>query len=163
MKKKLLTTYEGNTYDILLNISGWTGKTSITINGETEENVQKLPQTFGCVIYPISLGEKEAQLIMRSGKLSVAVDGVSIEDGKAVDRGVKPPWWIYIFTVICAVLVFVGGGIGAAAGAGLGMFSYLFACKKDKSNAAKFFVALGSTVAAWVIWLVVAVLISSAL
>ena len=163
MKKKLLTTFEGNTYDILMNISGWSGKTSITINGETKENVQKLPQTFGCVIYPILLGEKEAQLVMRNGKLSVAVDGVSIEDGKEIDKGVKPPWWIYIFIVINSVLVFTGGGLGAAAGAGFGMFSYLFACKKEKSNTAKFFVALGCTAAAWVIWLIAATLVSSVL
>jgi|GEM_PF-4223112 len=159
MKKRLSTTYEGNTYDILLNISGWSGKSSIDINQETYENVQKLPSTFGCNIYPIRLGETDAQLVMRNGKLSVAVDGVSIDSGQEVDTGVKPPWWIYIFLALCGILIFTGGGIGAAAGAGFGMYSYLFACKKDKSTTSKFFVALGSTLAAWILWFSIAALI----
>lgn len=155
MKKKLSTTYEGNNYDITLKISGFTGKSTIIINDEVFENVQKQSGTFGCVIYPIKFGETNAELVMRNGKLSVAIDGISTEDGQEVDRGVKPPWWIYIFLVLCGILVFIGGGIGAGAGFGFGTYAYIYACKKDKNNTQKFFIAFGSTIAAWAIWLLV--------
>ena len=89
--------------------------------------------------------------------MDVVIDGISQTSNEQVDvkKATKIPWWIWPFIIASAVLVPIGGAIGAFLGIASAMFCLSFGRNTSVSTILKVLACLGTTVGAWVIYFLI--------
>ena len=73
---------DGINHDVLFKSSAWSGKQTLTVDGNTIPLKQSFAQTFTGAEYPVQIGSKICQLAVVGSKADIAVDGRFIGSGK---------------------------------------------------------------------------------
>jgi len=149
MKRNWNITVDGHTYDVAFKRSEWTGKQTLTIDGE-EMNVGTA-KAFKQTEVPIKFGDTDAILSMVNGGADIIVDGKSVLTGEEYVKPKKAPWFTWVFVVICVAIPIctLGGALPVLIGLLSAGGCYKIGVSGKMKSVVKFILMLLIAIVAW--------------
>lgn len=151
MEKRWTIPVDGINHDVLFKSSAWSGKQTLTVDGNTIPLKQSFAQTFTGAEYPVQIGSKICQLAVVGSKADIAVDGRFVGSGKPYAPIGKVPWWGWVFVGACLLVpvVALGGALPIIIGLLGAVACARLSIAPNMATPVKVLCCLGVTVAAW--------------
>lgn len=163
MKKYQWTVPDTTGFDhqVSVQISAWSGKLHITIDGNEEiVRPQGTQNLLGLIDHPLTVGGKECRLVAVGTKADLVVDGQYLTGKRPYVPYQKLPKWAWVFIGLCLLICVNGGAISFAIGFFSAMQCGRTAVSPYAETKTKVLSCIGITVAAWVAIFILSFLIA---
>ena len=141
----------GFEHEVTLKTSAWSGKHTLTVDGESSVIQPKLkPALLGLTEQPLTVGGRDCQLVIIGRKADLAVDGVYLTSGQPYVPYQSLPGWAWIFLVLCILMCLTGGALPMGIGLGSAIWCGRTSVSPHLSTAMKVLTCVGITVLAWI-------------